>query len=77
MCIRDTVTGMVVQKTREMEPALFVGVILVSSQNVQVRHLRELDSGSLYNQDMIGAVCLDFVKLFHKCLDYSPGKHIH
>lgn len=60
-----------------MELALFVGVILVSSQNVQLRHLRELDCGSLYNQDMIGAVCLDFVKLLHKCLDYNPGKHIH
>lgn len=28
---------------------------------------------SLYNQDMIVSVCLDFVKASHKCLDYDPG----
>lgn len=51
----------------------FVIAIPVSSQNIELRHLR----GSLYKQDRTGALCLDFVKLLHKCLDYDLGQHIY
>lgn len=54
----------------------FVSAILVFSQNIQLGHLSALTC-SLYNQDMIVALCLDFVKLLYKCLDYDPGQHIH
>lgn len=75
MYITDTITGMASADREKMELALytFVIAILVSSSS----DTRQLDSVSLYNQDMIGAWCLDFVKVLHKCLEYDPGQHIH
>lgn len=50
--------------------ALCTFVIAIVLKEHLAQTLRELYSGWLYNCNMIGALCLDFVKLFHKCLDY-------